>query len=102
MHAIVELAIVFHEVDDVEDVLAILSSVADFEIEPLCIALGPVVWLQNQLVFVAVDLYGFSEVAAFESAFKLQNVVFNFLSFVDHRKLVRKMEIVKSFEKPIF
>jgi hypothetical protein len=46
-HSIVKLRVWLHEIDDVKNVLPMLSRVSNFEVKPLGIVLGIMIWLQN-------------------------------------------------------
>ena len=72
-----------HQIDNVEFVRLSCFGVGNPEVVPLCVASGVVVWLQNQVVFIFINLDGSPQVAALKSRLKQQCVVFWALQHVE-------------------
>lgn len=63
LHALVVATLGFDEVDDVEFIGNVLSSVLDLEEEPLGVIIGPVVILKNEIILKLPDLDSAAEVS---------------------------------------
>ena len=66
-HSVVELGVGLDEVDQMECVLAVSTSVAHLKVEPLGVIFSAIVWLQDQLVLITVHLDNLLEVATLEA-----------------------------------
>ncbi len=86
-HAVVVERVWLDEVDDVESVLLACLRVGYTEVVPLSVAPRVVVWLQDEIVLVLVDLDGSAKIAAFKSGLKEQSVVVGPLRHVEGRDL---------------
>ena len=62
-HTVIKLGIRLYEIDYMECVLPVFSSVTDLEIEPLSKIFGVVIRFQNELIFTAIYLYGFFKIS---------------------------------------
>ena len=88
-----------------EGVFSIASRIAYFEVEPLSIVLGRIIWLKNQFIFWLINLYCFLKIAWFKSWFKEENIIFvniiiSILIF-QSRTTVWDIPRIKRFEKSI-
>ena len=77
----------FHQVDDVEFVLLASLGIGYSEVVPLGVSAGVVVWLQNKVVLVLVDLDGSSQVTTLKPTFEQQSIVILTLWHVKRRNL---------------
>ena len=59
-----------------KNVLTILSSIRNLEIEPLRVIFSVVIGFQNQFVLALVYLYSFFQIARFKTRLKNKNVIF--------------------------
>lgn len=76
-----------YQVDDVKSVKFSSLCVCYSEIVPLSIASCVVIWFQNQVVFVLIDLNSSSKIARFKSRFKQQGHVISAYRYVKLRHL---------------
>ena len=75
-HTVVKLRIRLDKIDDMKNVLTILSSIRNLEIEPLRVIFSVVIGFQNQFVLALVYLYSFFQIARFKTRLKNKNVIF--------------------------
>ena len=59
-----------HEVNDVEPVLLASLYVADLEVVPLSVAASVVIWLQDEIVFIFIDLNCSPQITRFKPRFE--------------------------------
>ena len=81
-HPVVVQTVRLQQVYDVESVRLARSGICHLEIEPLRLAFGVEVWLENEVVLVLLNLDCPAQVGTFEARLKLQRVVFLALQFI--------------------
>ena len=78
LHALIVVRVWFHEVDDVEAVLPVFSSVLNAEEIPLRVAVCTVVVFEVQVVFGIRDLDGPAQVTTLEATLEYQRLILVF------------------------
>ena len=69
-HTVIKLRIRLYEIDYMECVLPVFSSVTDLEIKPLSKIFGVVIRFQNKLIFTSINLNCFFQISRFKSRLK--------------------------------
>lgn len=66
-HSMVIERIWLNQVNDIKSVIFTRFCVGDAKVVPLCIPSGIIVWLQNQIVFILINLNSSPEISTFKS-----------------------------------
>ena len=83
----------FHEIDDVETILLSSTRVSNAEVVPLGVASCVVIRLENQIVFILIDLNCTAQITTFEARFKKECIVFGGGGDVKWRHLTTFIQI---------
>jgi hypothetical protein len=82
-HAMIIERVWLDEVDNIEPIILSSLRVGHAEVVPLSVASRVVIWLQDQVILILVDLNGSAQIATFEPGFEQESVVIGALGHVE-------------------